>query len=87
MLASSGYVCRLDEQNCVNCGDCVSMCQFAAIDLDREPRIDEQTCMGCGVCVNTCDYEALSLVRDPARGEPLEIHRLMEEYGNKEMAN
>ena len=87
MLASSGYVCRLDEQNCVNCGDCVSMCQFAAIDLDREPRIDEQACMGCGVCVNTCAHEALSLVRDPARGEPLEIHRLMEEYGNKEMAN
>jgi len=87
MLASSGFVCRLDEQKCVSCGDCMSMCQFAAIDLKKELRIDEQICMGCGVCVNTCTQDALSLVRDPARGEPLEIHRLMEEYGDQELAN
>ncbi|MGI9536388.1 MAG: 4Fe-4S binding protein [Desulfocapsaceae bacterium] len=87
MLASSGFVCRLDEKNCVSCGDCVSMCQFAAIDMNSEPRIDEQTCMGCGVCVNACTHEALSLVRDPVKGEPLEIHRLMEKYGDQEMAN
>jgi ferredoxin len=42
--------------------------------------------MGCGVCVNVCPQQALSLVRDPARGEPLEIHRLMEEYGDRAMA-
>ncbi len=83
MLASSGFVCRLDEQECVNCGECVPLCQFSAIDLERDNRIDEQACMGCGVCVNHCPHEALSLVRDPARGEPLEIHRLMEEYGER----
>ena len=86
MLASSGFVCRLDQHTCVECGDCVSMCQFSAIDLDKEERIDEQACMGCGVCVNVCTHEALSLVRDTARGEPLEIHRLMEEYGDRAMA-
>jgi ferredoxin len=86
MLASSGFVCRLDEQKCVSCGDCLSACQFSAIELDTELRIDEQACMGCGVCVNWCPQEALSLVRDPARGEPLEIHRLMEEYGDRAMA-
>ena len=86
MLASSGFVCRLDEQKCVNCGECLPMCQFSAIDLDGGQRIDEQACMGCGVCVNCCPHEALSLVRDPSRGEPLEIHRLMEEYGERAMA-
>ena len=86
MLASSGFVCRLDEQQCVRCGDCVSMCQFSAIDMNSQQRIDEQACMGCGVCVNVCPQQALSLVRDPARGEPLEIHRLMEEYGDRAMA-
>lgn len=83
MLASSGFVCRLDEQKCVSCGDCVPLCQFSAIDLERDNRIDEQACMGCGVCVNHCPYEALSLERDSARGEPLEIHRLMEEYSER----
>ncbi|MBT8346814.1 MAG: 4Fe-4S binding protein [Desulfofustis sp.] len=86
MLASSGFVCRLDEKKCVSCGDCVSVCQFSAIDMDSEQRIDEQACMGCGVCVNFCPQEALLLVRDPSRGEPLEIHRLMEEYGDRAMA-
>ncbi|MBT8328610.1 MAG: 4Fe-4S binding protein, partial [Desulfofustis sp.] len=51
-----------------------------------EQRIDIQACMGCGVCVNFCPQEALLLVRDPSRGEPLEIHRLMEEYGDRAMA-
>ena len=85
MLASSGFVCRLDEQECVSCGDCAPMCQFSAIDLDRERRIDEQACMGCGVCVNLCLHDALTLIREPSRGEPLEIHKLMEEYGNRAM--
>jgi Pyruvate/2-oxoacid:ferredoxin oxidoreductase delta subunit len=77
MLASSGYVCKLDVEKCVKCGDCEPLCQFGAIDLSRGYQIDEAACMGCGVCVNACQREALSLVLDASRGEPLEIHRLM----------
>jgi ferredoxin len=77
MLASSGFVCRLDRDRCTSCGACAPMCQFEAIDMDSEQRIDTAACMGCGVCVNVCEQQALSLVRDPARGEPLEIHNLM----------
>lgn len=80
MLASSGFVCKLDEGKCIECGDCVSRCQFKAIDLERKQRIDEQVCMGCGVCVNACEQDALRLIRDASRGEPLEIHRLISEY-------
>ena len=79
MLASSGYVCRLDEEKCISCGECVELCQFSAIDLQAEHRIDEEKCMGCGVCVNSCPEQALELVRDPTRGEPLELHALMEQ--------
>ncbi len=86
MLASSGFVCTVDEQLCVQCGECAPMCQFGAIDLDSEPQLDAERCMGCGVCVNACSYEALSLVRDPARGEPLEIHSLIEQYEAKRNA-
>lgn len=79
MLASSGYVCEIDKAKCVSCGNCVELCQFSAIDLESDERIDGQTCMGCGVCVSACPEQALSLVRDPARGEPLEIHTLMDQ--------
>ncbi len=77
MLASSGYICRMDQQRCISCGTCVDLCQFAAIDLQAESPVDEDKCMGCGVCVNNCPEQALSLERDPAKGEPLEIHNLM----------
>jgi ferredoxin len=39
--------------------------------------VDAAACMGCGVCVSQCPEEAISLLRDPAKGEPLEIHKLM----------
>ncbi|BDD88770.1 4Fe-4S binding protein [Desulfofustis limnaeus] len=77
MLAPSGYVCRVDPDHCCNCGRCVDVCQFAAIEYVDEPLIDEQRCMGCGVCVEACPKQALRLERDPTKGEPLEIHRLL----------
>ena len=44
---------------------------------DGFARIDVAACMGCGVCVAHCPQEAIELVRDPAKGEPLEIQRLI----------
>jgi ferredoxin len=39
--------------------------------------IDAAAYMGCGVCVSQCPEEAISLQRDPAKGEPLEIQKLI----------
>ena len=78
MLASSGYVARVDEGLCVACGSCADYCQFYAIAADDGfARIDAAACMGCGVCLAHCPQEAITLVRDPAKGEPLEIRDLM----------
>ena len=78
MLASSGYVARVDAELCAGCGECVGVCQFAAISVDNGfTRIDAAACMGCGVCVARCPQEAIELVRDPAKGIPLEIRELM----------
>ncbi len=78
MLASSGYVSRVDEGRCVRCGRCVELCQFDALTLgERAVVVDEGACMGCGVCVTNCGVGALSLVRDPSKGEPLEILALL----------
>jgi ferredoxin len=78
MLASSGYVARVDDERCVGCGVCAEHCQFDALAVeDGSVVVDAEACMGCGVCVGRCPREALSLTRDPARGEPLEIRQLM----------
>ena len=77
MLASSGYVSRVDENRCVGCGACAEICPFEAIALKNGlAAVDVARCMGCAVCVPRCDQEALSLVRDASKGEPLEIETL-----------
>jgi heterodisulfide reductase subunit A-like polyferredoxin len=77
MLASSGYVSRVDAERCVGCGTCADLCQFDALSMgDGTAVVDAIACMGCGVCVSQCTQGALSLMRDPARGEPLEISEL-----------
>ncbi len=78
MLASSGYVNRVEEHLCTGCGRCAEACQFGALTVrDRLLVVDSAACMGCGLCVGRCRRGALSLVRDPARGEPLELRELM----------
>lgn len=78
MLASSGYVVRVDEEQCVGCGLCARSCPFQALAVeDRRVVADTARCMGCGVCTSVCKREALSLERDPSKGEPLEIRELL----------
>lgn len=78
MLASSGYVGRVDAERCTGCGICVDSCQFEAITVhDGRAEVTVEKCMGCGVCVSKCKREAMSLVRAPERGEPLEIRALI----------
>lgn len=79
MLASSGYVARVDDDACIGCGDCVDYCQFRALSLnDGACVVDDAACMGCDVCVSKCAQEALTMVRDPGRGMPLVLRELME---------
>ena len=78
MLASSGYICEVDDEICIGCGTCEEICQFRAITMpDSTAMIDYESCMGCGVCIEHCSQDALSLVRDENKGIPLEINKLM----------
>ncbi len=80
MLTSSGYISRLDEDLCLDCGNCVEACPFGAIMLKNSRlSIIEDTCMGCGVGTTVCSEGGLSLALEPSKGTPLEIYRLMEE--------
>jgi len=78
MLASSGYISQVDEDQCLGCGECVEYCQFDAMEVaDGLIRVNYVKCMGCGVCIDKCPQGALSLVRDEAKGFPLEICSLL----------
>jgi ferredoxin len=80
MLASSGYVARVDDALCIQCGTCAEICSFSAISPGPAMEIIEEKCMGCGLCVNHCPQDALHLERVAARGEPLEIEELMDTF-------
>jgi MinD superfamily P-loop ATPase len=78
MLATSSYVSSVDQDLCIACGDCSDYCQFSAIQVENGYAIvDQELCMGCGVCASHCEQEAITLYHDPARGEPLEIQKLL----------
>jgi ferredoxin len=78
MIISSGYVCRVNYDLCIECESCVGSCHFNALSMqDNRIFIDESECMGCGVCVSLCDQSALSLELDPTKPAPLEIQELI----------
>lgn len=49
---------------CLGCGDCVAVCPFDAIHIEREgdvPTIDFNKCVGCGKCVAACPRNIIEL--------------------------
>jgi ferredoxin len=78
MLASSGFVARIDEADCIACGTCVEACPFEAITVNGIATVNGDACMGCGICESKCEQQAARLERDPEKGTPLEIRSLMD---------
>ena len=76
MLASSGFVARIDNIQCNSCETCVNVCPFEAISMNGTAVVNWEKCMGCGVCAGQCPDEAISLVRDERKGEPLDVRLL-----------
>jgi heterodisulfide reductase subunit A len=56
------YYSTTDNSKCDGCGDCVSVCQFAARTMndDNLPVVNDN-CHGCGVCATKCEQNAISL--------------------------
>lgn len=52
-----GGVAAINSGKCTECGVCVDLCRFDAIDEDFE--VDEIQCEGCGVCVDFCPETAI----------------------------
>ena len=62
-LVESKYMASYNPATCIDCGKCVSRCQFKA-NWKEEGRIkfDQIRCFGCGVCVSTCPTNSISLI-------------------------
>jgi ferredoxin len=71
VVARSAYLCQVDTDKCLACGDCLERCQFAALSLEMVMTVNAQRCVGCGVCTLGCPEGALTLVERPANELPL----------------
>ncbi|WP_018125356.1 NIL domain-containing protein [Desulfovibrio oxyclinae] len=53
-----------DEDSCVHCGLCISMCPTKALVInksDRTVEFDVEKCSACGMCTRVCPVKAMSL--------------------------
>lgn len=65
MTAKSGYSVAVDEEKCIQCGNCADMCGFEAMSFNDDKRTyNKELCMGCGLCVENCPEKPLPLDLD-----------------------
>jgi ferredoxin len=53
----------LNEDLCVNCGLCTSVCPTQALTMSDEDKLvfDSEKCVACQMCVTTCPMRAMSV--------------------------
>jgi ferredoxin len=53
-----------NEDKCVHCGLCTSVCATQALDIDRETMrvgFDYEKCVACELCVKVCPVKAMNV--------------------------
>jgi heterodisulfide reductase subunit A len=61
-LSHDPVIAYVDQEVCVGCGNCVSICAYGAAQLDEQKgvsSINEGLCEGCGACAAGCPSGAL----------------------------
>jgi len=63
-LFSGGVEVDIDQDKCVQCGECKQACRFSAIseyeeEGEKRYMVDKLACEGCGVCELVCEYDAI----------------------------
>jgi heterodisulfide reductase subunit A len=65
-VIASGSVCEVDEDRCISCGACITVCNYGAIDFfesrkGKKARVNAVLCKGDGLCNSVCATSAISL--------------------------
>jgi heterodisulfide reductase subunit A len=56
-------IAEIDENFCMGCHRCEKLCEFDAIQVNKDgiAEVDDLKCKGCGVCVTSCPAKAIDL--------------------------
>lgn len=54
---------KIDNNRCLRCGGCVSVCPTAALELRDNVIYDSKLCTLCGVCEKACPVEAIKVCK------------------------
>ncbi len=51
----------IDDEKCIDCGACISLCPTDALCLDKEGRLffHDEKCIGCLLCLDSCPRFAI----------------------------
>ena len=65
-VTASGAVCEVDENKCISCGACITVCSYGAIEFNDTPQgrkawVNPILCKGDGLCNSKCPTGAVSL--------------------------
>lgn len=65
-VTASGSVCEVNENDCISCGACISVCTYGAIDFRETEKgkkafVNSVLCKGDGLCNTVCPTSAISL--------------------------
>jgi heterodisulfide reductase subunit A len=65
-VIASGSVCEVDEDRCVSCGACITVCAYGAIEFyeterGRKAKVNPILCKGDGLCNAKCPTGAIYL--------------------------
>ena len=66
-LKTSPQIAVVDQNRCVSCWKCISVCPFSAPEKQElrdgtaKSHVIETVCQGCGICVATCPVNCIAL--------------------------
>lgn len=59
----SGYHAQINQNQCYQCGKCITYCKFDALGWDGDSvTINEVACEGCFLCSRVCPAQAINMI-------------------------